>query len=124
MQRYGIQPIVRSTVIFILVAEAARGSDISLVNIPFSFCVGKTAMDSGCYEVHMLDDRLRLTNGSGKKAADSVFLNVSEGGESAAGTLVFIESGERYLLSKVFWPAKSCDLEGRSELSEPVTMFT
>jgi len=63
-------------------------------------------MESGSYLVRRFDDNvLRFTLSRTTSTPEIMILG--NRAESGSGTLVFIECGDRYLLSKAFWPAVS-----------------
>ena len=92
-------------VIFILVTRPSIRQDGSVVNIPFRFHAGGTEMESGRYTVKYYDENiLRFTaiRSTGTRAEAMI---IGSRTDSASGTLVFLENGNRYLLAKVLWPS-------------------
>src|SRR5690349_13531115 len=86
-------------VTIILVTRPSILSDGSLVNIPFRFHAGGIEMENGSYLVRRFDDNvLRFTHTRTSGTPEIMILG--NRAESGSGTLVFLECGDRYLLSK------------------------
>jgi hypothetical protein len=94
----------RLTVILILVPRALHDSNGAVVKVPFSFSIGHTELEGGRYTVRLDKKILRLTAENSTKGEDCDAITVANATDSASGTLVFVECGGRYFLSKAFWP--------------------
>ena len=109
----------RPTLIFILVPRALLESNISVVKVPFTFHLANTKFESGRYIVRLDKNVLRLTAENCAKGGDCGAITVANSTDSATGTLVFVEFGGRYLLSKAFWPLGRTTYEHEQVRREP-----
>ena len=96
------------TLVFILVTRSSFDAPDVAVRIPFRFCVGGRECESGRYLVRLDKDVIRLSAENFMAGCDCAVVAVRKS-NSATGTLVFVECGGRYLLSKTFWPVHDCD---------------
>ena len=108
MQKPAKQPEAGLSLLFVLAVHASWDPDLSIVHIPFDFYVGEHEMEQGTYIIRLEDNVLRLASQT-KKSVDgccrSVIIPATQT-DSMNGTLVFVQYGRRYVLSKGFWPQK------------------
>src|SRR5262245_38450171 len=93
----------RPTIVFIIVTRTSDASAACRVRVPFNFYAGGRPFHMGDYTIIRRHNGIDIT-GEGQLETQKVNVAVQKSGESAHGTLVFIEFGNHYLLSKAFWP--------------------
>ena len=110
----------RPAVLLILVAMASNPAETCIVNIPFAFIVGNRRLPRGEYYVQLRQNVMCLFASDGSAQADCAQIRVANATPSSNGTLVFIESINSYILSKIFWPSASVPLrDGNGERMFP-----
>jgi len=92
-------------VIFILVTRPSIRQDGSVVNIPFRFHAGGSELESGRYLVRHHDENILRFTAIRSTGTFAEAMIIGSRTDSASGTLVFLENGNRYLLAKVLWPS-------------------
>jgi hypothetical protein len=102
----GVLPLPDSlTVVLILVAESPGRSGVSIVNIPFRFRMGPREMQPGRYVLNLTDEGvLGLRAMDTSESSECRIVRVETASPSKKGTLVFVEQGGGYVLTKAFWP--------------------
>jgi hypothetical protein len=119
MKKIVIRASLALLALFTIAVNATAQSGRLTADVPFAFTLGGQEFAPGRYVIRPLDQGiLYITDEEGKAAL--TFTNRTEGAKrmDTAGSLVFAQYGDRYFLSKVFWPSETSGREIRKSKVE------
>jgi len=101
--------VLRTSIMAVLVAAAARAQSSATFTIPFNFAVGKATLAAGRYEVSQSKPGLiSLQSRQGKAGALILAPIVECAGVQSATKLVFHRYGNNYVLSQIWSEEDGC----------------
>jgi hypothetical protein len=118
MKKIVIRASLALLALFTVAANATAQTRRLTADVPFAFTLGDQEFAPGRYVIRPLDQGiLYITDEEGKAAL--TFTNRTEGTKRMdTGSLVFAQYGDRYFLSKVFWPSETRGREIRKSKVE------
>jgi len=92
-------------IVLTLAISASAQSGALVVNIPFDFYLGKTALSSGEYIVSLTGNGevLQMTNKDNRKGIFSMSMPAAPPRAQARSVLVFSRYGDEHFLSTIYW---------------------